>query len=157
TFVQRVPHAAGVSARRLLVATTTDVNGAGTRNRMALKCLPNKARCGNHAVELGEDCDDGNTTSCDGCSSTCHIERCGVGIVQCGETCDDGPDNGAPGDPCSSSCDFAPPVDRIPGSGSHRSCAGEYALAAGQLALGRNGIPSPHQTCVDGDPTCDFD
>jgi len=30
--------------------------------------------CGNSAVEDGEQCDDGNTTSGDGCSSTCRIE-----------------------------------------------------------------------------------
>jgi cysteine-rich repeat protein len=30
--------------------------------------------CGNNALELGEQCDDGNTVSGDGCSSTCQIE-----------------------------------------------------------------------------------
>jgi serine protease len=30
--------------------------------------------CGNRTVEAGEQCDDGNTTSGDGCSSTCQIE-----------------------------------------------------------------------------------
>lgn len=30
--------------------------------------------CGNHAVETGETCDDGNVISGDGCSSTCQIE-----------------------------------------------------------------------------------
>lgn len=35
------------------------------------------------AVELGESCDDGNTTSGDGCSATCRREnRCGDGVVQ---------------------------------------------------------------------------
>ncbi len=34
--------------------------------------------CGNGAVEAGEQCDDGNTTSGDGCSSTCQTE-----IVSC--------------------------------------------------------------------------
>jgi len=32
------------------------------------------AVCGNSTVETGETCDDGNTTSGDGCSSTCNIE-----------------------------------------------------------------------------------
>ena len=33
----------------------------------------------------------------------------------------------------------------------------EWALAAGQLAVARNGLPSNKQTCVDNDPSCDFD
>jgi len=32
--------------------------------------------CGNGKVETGEECDDGNTTSGDGCSAECKIEPC---------------------------------------------------------------------------------
>ena len=32
--------------------------------------------CGNGILEPGEECDDGNTVSGDGCSSTCQIETC---------------------------------------------------------------------------------
>jgi cysteine-rich repeat protein len=48
--------------------------------------------CGNAMVEMGEECDDGNTTNGDGCSSECKYEYCGDGIVQTslGEQCDDG-------------------------------------------------------------------
>jgi cysteine-rich repeat protein len=47
--------------------------------------------CGNDIVDFGERCDDGNTVSGDGCSSTCTPEVCGDGIVQpgIGEQCDD--------------------------------------------------------------------
>ena len=40
----------------------------------------------------GEQCDDGNTVSGDGCSSTCQIETsvCGNGKLETGEECDDG-------------------------------------------------------------------
>ena len=50
------------------------------------------AVCGNGSVEPGEACDDGNTKSDDGCSSTCKKESCGDKIVQLGlgEQCDDG-------------------------------------------------------------------
>src|SRR5690242_1897898 len=34
--------------------------------------------CGNAVVEAGEDCDDGNTTSGDGCSATCLFEGCAL-------------------------------------------------------------------------------
>ena len=35
--------------------------------------------CGNHVVEVPETCDDGNTVSCDGCSSLCQPENCDDG------------------------------------------------------------------------------
>ncbi len=62
--------------------------------------------CGNGSVENGEQCDDGNTASGDGCSATCQLESgftcptpgmpctvllyCGDGILTPPETCDDG-------------------------------------------------------------------
>jgi cysteine-rich repeat protein len=60
--------------------------------------------CGNTMVETGETCDDGNTVSGDGCSSTCTLELpvCGNGVIENGETCDDGNTNS--GDGCSSVC-----------------------------------------------------
>jgi cysteine-rich repeat protein len=73
------------------------------------------AVCGNAEIEAEEMCDDGNTASDDGCSSTCQLEACddegmvpteacddadasggddpgacGDGVVQSGEACDDG-------------------------------------------------------------------
>jgi cysteine-rich repeat protein len=38
----------------------------------------------------GEQCDDGNNVSCDGCSKICLSEACGNGIRECAEVCDDG-------------------------------------------------------------------
>ena len=74
--------------------------------------------CGNGILEGTEQCDDGNTVSGDGCSSTCHIEPhytcptpgkpcvhdviCGDGIIEGVEQCDDG--NTKNGDGCSSTC-----------------------------------------------------
>jgi cysteine-rich repeat protein len=59
-------------------------------------------RCGNGLLELGEDCDDGNLTSGDGCSGSCTTE-CGDGILQTVfEECDDG--NRVDGDGCASFC-----------------------------------------------------
>ncbi len=74
------------------------------------------AVCGNGIVELSEQCDDGNTSNGDGCSSTCTIESgytcagspsacvttCGDGIMAGIEQCDDG--NTSNGDGCSSTC-----------------------------------------------------
>ena len=45
--------------------------------------------CGNGTREIGEACDDDNTTACDGCSATCTVEACGNGTRECSEGCDD--------------------------------------------------------------------
>ena len=47
-------------------------------------------RCGDRILDPGEQCDDGNTTDCDGCSARCTREVVGNGVVDCGEECDDG-------------------------------------------------------------------
>jgi len=60
--------------------------------------------CGNSIVETGEQCDDGNIVSGDGCSSSCQTEGpiCGNSTVETGEQCDDGNTNS--GDGCSATC-----------------------------------------------------
>ena len=58
--------------------------------------------CGNGVLEGDEECDKGDPTSCDGCSSTCKIEACGNGRKECAEKCDDG--NVVDGDGCDSNC-----------------------------------------------------
>jgi len=64
------------------------------------------ATCGDGVVDVAtEACDDGNTTSGDGCSATCQIEtvnKCGNGHLDGTETCDDG--NTAGSDGCSAQC-----------------------------------------------------
>lgn len=51
---------------------------------------PTEVICGNSNVESGEQCDDGNVISGDGCNSVCKSENCGDGIVQSdlNEECD---------------------------------------------------------------------
>lgn len=58
--------------------------------------------CGDGTEDPGEGCDDGNTTACDGCSSTCQPEVCGDLVQECAEVCDDG--NTVSGDGCSADC-----------------------------------------------------
>ena len=61
--------------------------------------------CGNFVVEAGEQCDDGNRVSGDGCSADClSNEACGNGVVDVleGEQCDDG--NLRSHDLCDSTC-----------------------------------------------------
>lgn len=74
-------------------------------------CLPTNVCeapiCGNLLIQSGEQCDDGNTTSGDGCSATCQDEFCGDGIDNDGtnEECDDA--NSDPTDGCTATCELA--------------------------------------------------
>ncbi len=58
--------------------------------------------CGNGILEVGEDCDDGDTIDGDGCDSNCTVTACGNGIVTGAEQCDDG--NTVDGDGCDVNC-----------------------------------------------------
>ncbi|MFP2961066.1 fibro-slime domain-containing protein [Myxococcus sp. 1LA] len=61
TIFQAERHTAGSSYRLTL-------NSFGTRRT---ECV---ALCGNAVIDVGEECDDGNTTNRDGCSATCTLE-----------------------------------------------------------------------------------
>ncbi len=80
--------------------------------------------CGNGIVEPGEECDDGNNVSGDGCSASCRLERCGNSVIDPGEQCDDG--NTVNGDGCSATC---------------------------QLERCGNGVVDPGERCDDGNTT----
>ena len=74
--------------------------------------------CGNGSLDAGEQCDDSNVVSGDGCASDCHREHgydcptpgqlcvqtdlCGNGSLDADEVCDDG--NDSDGDGCSADC-----------------------------------------------------
>jgi len=83
-----------------------------------------EATCGDGraATLLGEQCDDGNTTDGDGCSSACIAEFCGDGVVMASlsEQCDDG--NTSSEDGCSSTCQVEFCGDGIAQAGLGESC-----------------------------------
>ena len=65
--------------------------------------------CGDGVTDVGEACDDGNTSNFDACLGTCTTNACGDGIPERaasismpGEPCDDG--NTTVGDGCSTTC-----------------------------------------------------
>ncbi len=95
--IRRAPKQAGFVSRRVV----TD-DEFGSEHVVALKpstlCVPARRAtppaCGDGFVDPGEQCDDGNTVSGDGCSATCKLEACGNGVVDGSEQCDDGAGNG---------------------------------------------------------------
>jgi cysteine-rich repeat protein len=69
----------------------------------AAACVVEASTCGDGTIEDGEECDDSNTVSGDGCSDECLIETtCGDGVREGREQCDDS--NTEPGDGCSPVC-----------------------------------------------------
>jgi cysteine-rich repeat protein len=121
------------------------------------------AVCGNGTKEGVEACDDGDTSSGDGCSATCTVESgwscvgttptvcsevCGNGIKTSGEGCDDG--NVSNGDGCSSSCTVQSGWSC---SGTPSSCSttcGDSIVAGAEQCDDGNGVNTDacRNTCV---------
>jgi cysteine-rich repeat protein len=117
--------------------------------------------CGNGKKESPEECDDGNNTNGDGCSSTCKnepIPPCGDGHLDAGEQCDDG--NAVNGDGCNTACQLEHPelcgnghLDageqcddgaNTNGDGCNSTCQLEHPELCG------NGHLDPGEQCDDG-------
>ena len=97
--------------------------------------------CGNGILDAGEECDDGNSDSGDGCEVVCRFEfACGDGVLDPGEACDDGNNDDRDG------CDYNCGLEVGPGD----ACDG---LVDGDACLTGDGFG----TCAGGEcvlPTC---
>jgi cysteine-rich repeat protein len=112
--------------------------------------------CGDGAIGLGEECDDGNKAGGDGCSAACVVEggyvcmgkpsvcstACGDGKVAPAEGCDDG--NAGGGDGCSSVCSVE---TGFTCGGSPSAC--EEVCGDG-LVVGAEGCDDQNQSPGDG-------
>ncbi|OIO45645.1 MAG: hypothetical protein AUJ28_03865 [Parcubacteria group bacterium CG1_02_37_51] len=110
--------------------------------------------CGNHILEAGEECDDGNTVCDDGCSSACIIEFCGDGLTQSFEECDDG--NNVNSDGCNATCiteycgdglvnqpsEQCDDSNNIDGDGCSNICSVENATVSGIVTIY---LATPHR------------
>jgi len=123
------------------------------------------AMCGNGKVDRGEQCDDGNTLSGDGCSRCCLLEDpsptcglepgrpvmcfpCGNGIVTSPEECDDG--NTASGDGCSGECTIEPGWRcRVPGRRCLPLCSNGTCIEVVPFDAGID-LGAGHAVCGDG-------
>ncbi|MBU1068308.1 immune inhibitor A [Myxococcota bacterium] len=121
----------------------------------------NNGLCGNNVVDPGEQCDDGNTSEHDGCTSVCMIESyCGNGTVEPGEECDDS--NFTDGDGCAYDCSLeigcgngllevgeqCDDDNLVSGDG----CTGDCRIEAAAPVCG-NGIFEYTEGCDDGNTT----
>ncbi|OGL68091.1 hypothetical protein A3D58_00785 [Candidatus Uhrbacteria bacterium RIFCSPHIGHO2_02_FULL_46_47] len=97
---------AGMGAQFSKAMVNNSGNTAAVTNKANVQVW--SVPCGNGALDPGEDCDDGNIISGDGCSSACVHEgsnfalRCGDGNIDLFEDCDD--NNLTNGDGCSDKC-----------------------------------------------------
>lgn len=82
------------------------------------KIWPPVTYCGDATVDVGEECDDGNRVSCDGCDRDCSLPVCQNGAACAPELCDDG--NADAGDGCDEFC-----IDEICGNGILQFANGE--------------------------------
>lgn len=109
-------------------------------NKTSCSNPPPAPVCGNGAVESGEQCDDSNAVSGDGCSTICKTEYCGDAVVQSGlgEECDGSNLNG-------SSC------STFGYTGGSLSCAGtcKFVKTACSSVCG-NGAKETGEQCDDG-------
>ena len=160
-FDLAIPIRSGSSGRRTINLAARGSDGSVMpRNRIRLSCLGNDAVCGDGIRSAGEDCDDGNTTGCDGCSTDCRVEACGDAVTECSEQCDDGAANATAESRCASSCQLLPSDLRIGGGGLRSAdCIHQWSLEADETRLqrDRNGDLSHEIVCHDGDRSCDFD
>ncbi|MFA6322725.1 MAG: fibronectin type III domain-containing protein [Candidatus Buchananbacteria bacterium] len=84
--------------------------------------------CGNGLVETGEECDDNNIISGDGCSGTCQNEvGCGNGVVETGEQCDD--NNIVSGDCCASDCKIELVISQVAAIAAQNSAVVSWQTA----------------------------
>jgi cysteine-rich repeat protein len=132
-----------------VVATAyNDAGESALSNELALA----PPACGDGHIDPGEQCDDGNTVSGDGCSATCMLEVCGNGILDPGEQCDDG--NKVSGDGCSATCKVEVCGNGILDPGEQcddgNKVGGDGCSATCKLEVCGNGILDPGEQCDDG-------
>jgi len=120
--------------------------------------------CGNGQLDPGEECDDGNGSSADDCTTSCTVARCGDGWVHNAgtgpfEECDDG--NLQSGDGCSSTCTLECGNGVIDGACARGNIGASCSTDAECDITGGDGVcvheecdPGAAQLCIGTAPVC---
>jgi cysteine-rich repeat protein len=136
--------------------------GIGRGKFVKIELPPKNAVCGNRIVEPGEECDDGNTNNCDGCSNACTlITGCGDGVVCGAEQCDDG--NTTSCDGCSATCTIETGllcgdgiIDTACGEQCDPPVPGRCDAQCQRIPYCGDGVLDPGEQCDDGNTNnCD--
>ena len=134
-------------------------DGLANSNTAPNRCRTDCQRhsCGDHVVDSGEACDDGNRVAGDGCNADCSSnETCGNWIVDPGEACDDGLANSdTVPNRCRTNClryfcgDHVVDAGEACDDGNHVAGDGCNADCSSNEACG-NSIVDPGEACDDG-------
>lgn len=100
--VEQSPAFASFDRRDLVKKRIDTVFRETQRTGPGTACPRPASRCGDWILQAGEQCDDGNAESGDGCDATCVPSACGNGVRAGLEACDDG--NSVDGDGCDAGC-----------------------------------------------------
>ncbi len=145
-------------------------------------CDPNSPTCGlppgedgfcsDGRQDPGEACDDGNTTSGDGCTATCaqvegdfvcptpgeacvSTQKCGDKKISSNETCDDGQSKPKDGDGCDAKCQLEPGwVCPTAGERCVAAKCGDGILVGNEQCEDGNAVPTSNDGCSD---TCQLE
>lgn len=113
-------------------------------------CTNHCTICGNGVTRAPEECDDGNRTNGDGCDADCTLTGCGNGIQTSGEACDDG--NTWDGDCCSPTCQREGAGTPCLDDGN--VCTDDVCNAAGECKHQSNTAPCSDSDVCNGQDFC---
>jgi cysteine-rich repeat protein len=143
----------GTTTLTLTITDTNDVDCSDTQT-VDVTCIPG-GLCGNATVNAPEQCDDGNASNLDSCTTTCQNNVCGDGFLNTGvEGCDDS--NSSNNDACLNTC-----VPNVCGDGivnfgiefcDDGNTNNNDACPANCVPFEcGDGVVSPGEVCDDGD------
>ena len=96
TIITLNPSSTLTESQTYYVAIAAVEDSAGNASTQTTATFTTSAECGNGGENTGEQCDDGNTVSGDGCSNSCEIED-GWLCTDFGSACTNGSDSGGSG------------------------------------------------------------